>query len=386
VKNRTLLLFIWTLLSSILLTACWDRREINDLAFVIATGVDTEKEGKYRTAVQVPLPSAMGGSGSSGGGGGTGGEGPYYVDSGTGKNIRDSNMNLQNRMSRSLYFAHRRVVVIGEDLAKKGMEGAINVILIQPQSRLSTFLLISKGDASEILSTQSKLEQLPGEAIREMAKNGIGMTVKDVLQDLERPGKEPIIPVIEKAKIEIKGKATEEMEMSSFAILKGDKVIFTTNSKESRGVLWLLDSMRGKSVTFPYGDEGELNIKIIQSKLHRQFSIVRGKPRFTLMVKATGTLMENEPNVSLEDPKVYTKALASFEKEIRSEISALLDHSHSEGSDIAGFGWYLYKNHNKRWEREWKKDWGNSLKDMEVKVTVDGEIQRLTNTGLKFKE
>lgn len=34
------------------LTGCWDRKEINDLAFVIATGVDKGKDDEYKVSVQ----------------------------------------------------------------------------------------------------------------------------------------------------------------------------------------------------------------------------------------------------------------------------------------------------------------------------------------------
>ena len=37
-------LFVW-LSISLLLTGCWDRTEINDVAFVLASAIDLDKEG-----------------------------------------------------------------------------------------------------------------------------------------------------------------------------------------------------------------------------------------------------------------------------------------------------------------------------------------------------
>jgi Ger(x)C family germination protein len=386
-KMRKIIFLVLLTASTVLLTSCWDRREINDMAFVIATGFDKGSEGgTYQSFVQIPLISAMGGAGSSGGGGGTSGESPFFVDGAEGRNVRESNMNLQQRMSRNLYFAHRRVVVIGEDLANDGMRDLLNLILIQPQSRLSTFVMMSKGKASDILNTPSRFEKLPGEAIREMAKNSIGVDINDVLQELESPGLEPIIPIVEKGKTQIKTETESEIQMNRFAVLKGDKVMFTTNAEESAGVIWIRNEMRDKSITFPYKNEGEISLRIIQGHIRKKMKVVRGRPAFTLNVNTTGILMENEPNVSLEDAQTYHKVIEEFEKVVKKQITALLKHAHSEGSDVAGFGYYLYRNHNRTWDKKWEKDWKERLKDLEVTVNVDGDIQRMTNTGLKMKE
>ncbi|SEN21707.1 spore germination protein KC/spore germination protein [Mesobacillus persicus] len=384
--RRTSLLLLALILSSTLLTACWDRVEVNDLAYVLATGFDKEEDGTYRVSVQVPLPSSLGGAGSSGGGGGTGEDGPYFVDSGSGRNIRESNDDLQARMSRKLYFAHRRVVIVGEKMAKEGMGEILNTILIQPQSRLSSFIIMSKGEALEVLNLKNRLEQLPGEAIREMAKTSLEMRAHEVLQDIKRPGKEGVIPVIEKSDKQVKGESGQEIKMQSFAILLGDKVNFITNEKESPAVLWLHNRMRGKSITFPYSEEGEITLRIIQDKVTKDFRMVNGKPAFTVKIKATSTLMENEPYISLDDPKIYKKVIKKMEEEITNQVEELLNHAHAEGSDIAGFGWYLYRNHNPTWDEKWKDDWSAHLKDLEVKVEIEGEIQRMTNTGMKVKE
>ncbi|KKK38531.1 hypothetical protein WQ57_07970 [Mesobacillus campisalis] len=385
-NNKKTFFFLMLILTTLLLTSCWDRREINDMAFVIATGYDKgNKKDSYLVSVQVPLISAMGGAGSSGGGGGTSGGNPYFVDGADGRNIRESNMNLQERMSRNLYFAHRRVVVFGEEIAKEGIKESLNLILIQPQSRISTYVLMSKGRAIDILNTPSRFEKLPGEAIREMAKNSIEVNVNDVIQQWESPGLEAVIPVIEKGNTEVKTETESEISMNKFAVMKDDKVIFTTNREEAGGVLWIKNKMRGKNVTFPFKNKGEISLKIIQSKINKQFKMKAGRPAFTLKVNTTGILMENEPNVSLEDPQTYVKVIKEFEKVVEKQITSLLNHAHDEGSDIVGFGNYLYRTHNPSWEKRWKKDWRERLKELEFTVEVEGDIQRMTNTGMTFK-
>jgi Ger(x)C family germination protein len=383
-KKLSLLNVLISLL--IFLTGCWDRTEINDLAIVVATAEDQVGKENYRITVQAPLPSSLGGPGSNGGGGGTSGEGPFLVAQGTGKNINQGVQDIQNRLSRKLYFPHRRVLIIGEELAKRGITESLNAILIEPQSRLTTFLLISKGEGLNMLTAQPRMEQFSAEAIREMAKARIDVTVRDALLDLERPGKEAVIPLIETTSLLTSEKSKKEIRMKNFAVLKGERLSFTTNEMETRGILWLRKRMPKKSLSFPVANNNEVTVQIIDNHLKQSFDIVKGKPTFSLSVRATGTLTGNEGNYRLEDPKTYRMVIGKMKKEIQNEIKTVLDHAHSQGVDIFGFGWYLYRVHHKKWTSEWEEGWEDTLQGLKVNVDVEADIQRTTTSGSVQKE
>ncbi|WP_251554096.1 Ger(x)C family spore germination protein [Neobacillus muris] len=373
---------ILILMSQILfLTGCWDRTEINDLAFVIASGVDKVGQDRYRVAVQIPLPSSLGGAGSSGGGGGTSGEGPVAVLVGTGDNIRQSIEDIQARLSRNIFFGHRRVYIIGEDLARQGIKEALNSTFIHPQSRLSTFLVISKGEAYEMLKAQPRMEQFAGEAIREMSKTTINMKIKDAFQDFDRPGKEIILPYIEATGTTEKEKDGKEILMGSYAIFKNDKMLFTTNKSESQGVMWLNDRMNKKSFTFNGLKNKEITVQIIDSSVKTRYRLKDGKPTFDLSIRASGNLLDNEPDLRIEDPKTYNLMIKNMEAMVKKNVKTVLDHAHSEGADIFGFGWYVYRNHYHEWKNNWKDKWDTILPELKVNIHVDADIQRTTNSG-----
>ena len=379
-------LMLICIISVILLTGCWDRSEINDIAFVVATGVDKGAKNKYLYSVQIPLPSSMGGAGSSGGGGGTSGEGPYLVAQGTGGNERQGIEEIQTKLSRRIYLGHRRVHIIGESLAKAGISKSLNAIFTQPRSRISTFLLISNGDAVKLLKTQPRMEQYSGEGMREMSKNSLNMTARDALQDLYREGKDMIIPVVNPAGTTKTDKTKKEVQMESFAVFKEDKLAFTTNKDESAGILWLFEKMQKKSSSFPVAKNEELSVQIFEQQTEPKLKIVDGKPTFVLTVRAAGVLYENEPNYRIEDPKTYRFIISKMENEIKEEILAVLKHAHSQGVDVYGFGWYLFKNKHQEWEQNWKNNWRSTLPNLKVSVVVDADIQRTTNIGINEKE
>ncbi|MDQ0246394.1 Ger(x)C family germination protein [Bacillus fengqiuensis] len=370
-----------------LLTGCWDRKEINDIAFVTATGFDKKGENEYQMSVQVPLPGGMGGAGSSGGGGGTGGNKSFYVDSEIGRNIRESNDKLQKRMSRTLYYAHRRVLIVGDDLAKQGFQNILDIVALQPQSRLSAYILVSKGNAAKLLNTQTHLEKIPTEAIREMDKTGLGITVKETIMDLKRNGVDPVLPVVEIEKTNT-GKEKEnkgELAIRRIGIFKDDKLAFITNESETAGIIWLVREMVNKGITFPVRKNEELNVRIIEEKLRYSHKIVGNTPQLTIHVRTKGVLEENEPNLIMADQKTYEMVKEKMEKAIQKQIKDIVDHSKSEGIDSFGFGWHLYRKENRLWEKEWKQRWREMLPDVKVDIQVHADIQRVTNTGLDLK-
>lgn len=65
---RTFRVALMLLLCTLFIAGCWDRKEINDIAFVIGIAVDKEEEN-YRSSLQIALPGQSGTTGSSGGGG-----------------------------------------------------------------------------------------------------------------------------------------------------------------------------------------------------------------------------------------------------------------------------------------------------------------------------
>ncbi|MBM7655331.1 Ger(x)C family spore germination protein [Neobacillus cucumis] len=374
------------IVSIFLLTGCWDRSEINDIAFVVATGVDKGEKNQFLFSLQVPLPSSMGGAGSSGGGGGTSGEGPYLVAQGTGGNERQAMEEIQTKLSRRVYLGHRRVHIIGESLAEAGIKKTLNAVFTQPRSRISTFLLISKGDAVNLLKTQPRMEQYSGEGMREMSKNSLNMTVRSALQDLYREGKDMIIPMINTAGTTKTDKTKKEVQMQRFAVFKDDKLVFSTNKNESAGVLWLFEKMLKKSASFPVAKNEEISVQIFENQTKPKLKIVDGKPTFLLTVKTVGVLFENEPNYRIEDPQTYRLVISKMEGQIKKEIEAILNHAHSQGVDVFGFGWYLFKYKHQEWNQNWKNDWRTILPNLKVTIKVDADIQRSANSGIVEKE
>jgi spore germination protein KC len=98
-SNRLSLVILTILL--LLLGGCWNRREVESLAFVMAAGIDKAAEGgKVQVTVQIARPAAL----VSGGQGSGAMERAFWLVSSTGYTPFDAVRNFSMQSSRRLFW------------------------------------------------------------------------------------------------------------------------------------------------------------------------------------------------------------------------------------------------------------------------------------------
>jgi len=358
------------------LLGCWDRLEINDIAIVTGTSFDLLDDKQYKVAIQAPLPGEMGGAGSHGGGGGTSGGATYYLDAGIGHNVRQANEDLQKRMSRQLMFGHRRVSIIGEDLAKEGIRKILDVLTRTREARLRTQLFITEGNAIDILSSQPQLENLSAEAIREIGVAGYELTLRDFLLDYQKEGDDPLLPVLTlKENISPDPElVSNQVEISKMAIFKEDKLQFFTDEDQTSGIQWILGRKHGQSYTIEYDEGAHISFRIVEQTCDIKHSIKNRKPVYTFQIKLISNLLENETDLNLEETQVYDEINEKLKNKIVKEIEAIMDETLSKGIDTFGFGSLLHRKERKLWNDEFKESWREQLENIEYEININSKI------------
>lgn len=105
-------IFCFLIIVIFILTGCWSRRELNDLAIALAMGVDSSGD-QFKVSAQIVNPGEVT---SVKGGGGNSSIATY---SSSGETIFEAIRKMTTKSPRKIYFSHTRLVVIGEELAKK---------------------------------------------------------------------------------------------------------------------------------------------------------------------------------------------------------------------------------------------------------------------------
>ncbi|HOL15325.1 MAG TPA: hypothetical protein PLZ49_03915, partial [Bacillota bacterium] len=137
-KRLALTLLLIALMTGSCCTGCWNRREPELLGIVLAVGFDYDQErGLYQVFAQLANPIALGGAGGDGGGGGgAGGKKPFWTVDAKGRTPFEAIRNLIEVSSRELFWAHCRVVLFSENLARRGLKDIFDLFERERQFRL----------------------------------------------------------------------------------------------------------------------------------------------------------------------------------------------------------------------------------------------------------
>ena len=155
--NRKIAFILLLMILSTLLTSCFDSREIDDKAYVIALGLDKGETNHLRMTLQFAVPSKI--SSGEGGGGGEGSTSITTVDTPT----LYAGLNMINTyVSKQADFSHCKVVVISKELAQEGIHEYIHAMVRGREFRGNMYVAVAMETAEDyIRNVKSTLEINP---------------------------------------------------------------------------------------------------------------------------------------------------------------------------------------------------------------------------------
>ncbi|MDQ0062836.1 spore germination protein KC [Paenibacillus harenae] len=371
---------ITMLLILILGTGCWDRKEINDIGLVMATGLDLADNGQIQATLQIALPASS--SLSTGGGSKPG---KFFLISAVGKNGLELEQKLQQKLSRTLFFSHRSVILIGEDLARKGINDILDVFNRNPRNRLKTYMLVVKGrKAADLLQVDYPYELAPAEALKEMEMlkgEGTIVTLRDFMIASATGGMYPTTGVLEPAAFHRPGEKTADrlFRINGTAIFKSAKLAGFLNNTETHEFLWFKHNKRTDKIAADMPD-GQGNVGYLITSSNYKIDVdSRSDPlKFHIRLKAIGYLFENNTPLDVTDPKNLQVINKALEDHIKLDMQAFLRKIQTEyHTDIVGFGQELQRHNPKKW-RALEEEWDQYFKAADVSVSVAVTI---SNTG-----
>jgi spore germination protein KC len=371
--------YLLLLLTFLMTTGCWDRTEINDLAFVMGSSLDITDNGKLLSSLQIAIPTVAGQVGQ---------QKKFIVISGVGNSLLEVGHKIQQKSSRRLFFSHRSMIFIGEKLAKHGIKHILDYYGRDPKNRLRTYIMVAKGGkGKDVLEVQYPFESVPSEASREMQVlgAGLGVTMRDFYMASSGEGGGSVMGVIETQGE--KGKENQLFKMAGAAVFKDYKLIGFLNENETTILQWITDKLKFWKTSF-HLPQGYVGMHIVSTKRIMKPEIEGNKIKFHLYLEGEGSIMENNTSLDLSQPKDLDLVRKSLEKTVKKRVQILISSvQKKKKTDIFGFGQMIHQNEPKYWNKI-KKDWEKRFTQTEVTVDVNLKINNtgMTNYPLHLKE
>lgn len=383
-KKIKIFLFLFI---TLLLTGCGNYRELNDLA--ITTGIAFDiKDDQYIVSYMVANSNKAETDSKSS-------ETKITVYEGIGNTISSAYMDLNSKNPKIPYISHLEVVIISEDLAKKGMLEALDFLMRNPESRKEFYIVLSKNvEAGTLLKTLAPLESFPSQNIAEIIKSNkddqstiIMQKYSDVITDLIDEGVEPIINGIELEGNKEEGQNQESLEkatpsatmkIDTIGIFKKDKLLGWANHDETVGIN-IINNSAGFVLLETKCDDKYMTSTLKDIKTEPIITFENNIPKIKLKIKADGAILEMQCKRNLEEKEV----MKELEKEFNDRLKRIIYDTinlvqHEYRSDIFGFGNYIYKNNLKKWNTI-KNKWDDEI-FTNIAIDVDVNIN-LNNKG-----
>ena len=347
--TATLMLFIITANFS----ACWDRVEIENRAFVVAMGIDKYENG-YELSLTVPIMHKD-----------IDDEEEEFVKTAQGRTILEAYRKLDSETDRILYLGQAKVIVLGDTLLRdeKLLNAAITALENFHELDRKTQVLVAKETAAEVLKESPSGETLPGLYIAEIFRTQKKASGRSFSYNLEtffndmRDRNGAIIPQI--------NAEDSRLVLSCAAVLKNRTKIGCLSAEEYaiRGFLWTKpQGCLGAVLTIEQHDAMPESFQVERHTAKTIFKEKDGKLHAYIIVETTLKDLANHPN---------KKALsAELERKIADEILTTASKIQSE-HNFDAYNWLetLRKHHNKLYKK-YVAAWDSAFSQVEISVDV----------------
>ncbi|PLR80696.1 Ger(x)C family spore germination protein [Bacillus canaveralius] len=395
-KHKVLMSFVLIILL-VPLTGCWNRRELNELAIAVAMGIDKSGE-QYQVSAQIVNPGEI----VTQKGGGT--NSPIVTLTSTGDSMMEAVRKMTIKSPRKIYFAHLRLFVIGEELAREeGIAKTLDLISRDPEFRTDFFIIVAKETTAEqVLKIFSiPLEKIPANKMFESLETSqkvwavtATQTLDELISDLVAAGTNPLLTGVEVTGDPARGEKRENIQKTSpQAILKingmaafyKDKLVGWLNEDESKGANFINDKVKSTVVTVQCPKKGNISVELIRSKTKVSGKVVNGRPEVDVTVRTEANVAEVQcGEVDLSKTQTIYDLETKTEQAIQSDIEAALNKAQKDyKSDIFGFGEAIHKADPAYWKKA-KKDWKKEFVNLQANIKVDVKIRRIGTLSKSF--
>jgi len=394
---RTARLVLVLVLATGLLTGCWSRREITEIAVVLGTGVDRTAEGKIRLTVQIARPTAFAGATGAGGGGGGGQATPTsWVVWADGRTVEEAERSLARLVPRQLYWGHCIVLVFGEEMARHGLYPVIDFFLRSRQPREIMWVMMAKGEAREVMESYSPLANTSAQAAGFLALLKVGKFVrlKDLAEMLASREGEPVATRVEVREAgttpgPAPGQGTSptvprQVEITGSAVFRRDRLIGWFNAYETTGLKWLKGEVDREVllVPTPSREEEKVSVSIMGGRTRILPELSGDRVRFHVQMRVDAMVAEQQSLSDLARPPQAKALEALVAEEIRRRaLVALRKAQQDYGVDPFRFGRAFHQKYPRQW-REIEGRWNELFRRAEFRLEVKVHLREL---GLEMR-
>jgi spore germination protein KC len=366
----------------ILIPGCSNYSELNQLGLIIAMGIDVSQDvdNGYRVTFQVINPSQLSPTGALTGI-------PVSNYTAEAETLVDAYRRVSIIIPRYNDLSHLSLVVISEELARKGTNLLFDAFERGKQAKSTFPVFIARGTSAEkVLGVVEPLESNPTKSVRSTSENNQKMygiskvtPLHEVIATFSSEGKDLLLPGIKLNKKLTSKNQTDNLnnikpsviEISGLAIFKKDKLVGWYDGEMARNANLILSEL--DTTSFPISCEKKYMTLITKSSKGTIKTLLKPIPTLQVNISLNTEISEINCNKDLTKIKVLSDIENDLEKEIIRQVQRTIQISQNKGTDVFGFGTALSKENPSFWKKH-KKEWNTIFSKAKVEVNVNASI------------
>ena len=392
-NNMKFIIVITMILISIVLSSCAGPRELDEMGILMSTALDYV-DGKILLTNEIVTPTRPGGEEDGD---------PIYIQS-TGDTVFDAYRNATLEFDRKIFLSHNRILIFGEEFARRGIGDYISFYLYDNEPRETAYMIVAKGaKAYEIMGINAGLSDTPSSYLLglienfELTSKTRSMTMYEYFKYGFANGT-PVLGVVQKKeKMEIireENQASGEhivLNVAGGAAFKQDKLEGYYTAEEMIGFNFLVNEIEGGLIVFEtptnlskdverVATQGKFTIiEIISSRTKKNVELIDGKFHLTINVTLKGSLGDETRGMMITELAVKNAIQDACSAKVEEYIRMTFDKAQKEfGFESFDVNGIIHRKYPELW-REIKDDWNGIFQDISYSVNVETQMVR---TGL----
>jgi len=351
-------------------TGCTFGRPIEELGIIIGIGIDKGEREHHAVTITMPLFEREA-------------EKSAIQLSAEGKNVEDALSIINQNTDKDLVHGQIRTIVIGEELARGGIDEHVDIVTRDPDFPLNAAILVTKGKAKDFLNYKPPENPRIGvytwDLMQSAAVRGYMMDADLITFYIKKnaEGWDPCLPYLE---LTDKGIA-----LIGRALFQDTKMIGSLNVEENK-ILTILDEQVGLtplSFDDPFEpdvdvkDRKYVNVQINSAKNKVKTRWENGQVKVTMEVRLAAEVVDKESLTNLINPDTLERYEKSFAEQYTHRAERLIAKFQELQTDPLGIGAYFRMQNYKTWkEMGGEKTWRDYWLAADVEVKTEFEIRR----------
>lgn len=364
------------LIPSLLLTGCWNAREINELGFVLSIALDKTDHG-FKVTAQIAAPETFSKTPS---GSASIQKKPFWIVSSTGKTIFEAIRNMASISSRRIFWAHIKVIIISEKLARSDTLEIFDFFTRNPELRLRTLIAVTPDDAGKLIEIVPEMEKDPALYLEKIIETdnltgkSYSIMLKDFLEDYLDPNMGPVTSRI----VLDKSKSHSILKTSGAYVFDTNKVAVSLNEEETRGLLWTKNKMKDSIMVVNCPEDNMLvTLEIKDGESSYKSYLDNGIPHFIINIKVNASIVEQSCRTDFNNKQKLNQMSKSLEKAIYKDIQSTITIAKDSHIDFLGLSRILHRQHKKEWHQV-SSNWNNIFISSDINIVVKVDINHVS--------